>query len=96
MIFFPPAVCRQELDGLVERSQGRFQLHHALSAPPADWPETYTKGRMTENTLRQYLPPPSDDALLMVCGPDGLINEIVKPGLVSQLNKASPSRLDVD
>ncbi|KAG7529194.1 hypothetical protein FFLO_05748 [Filobasidium floriforme] len=76
-------LCRQELDGLVERSQGRFQLHHALSAPPFDWPETYTKGRMTENTLRQYLPPPSDDALLMVCGPDGLINEIVKPGLTA-------------
>lgn len=83
LILSPLAVCRQELDGLVDRSQGRFQLHYALSAPPMDWPETYTKGRMTVDTLRQYLPPPSDDALLMVCGPDGLINDIVKPGLVS-------------
>lgn len=34
--------------------------------------------------LRDNLPAPADDALLMICGPDGLINHTVKPALVSQ------------
>ena len=42
---------------------------------------------MTAEMLSQHLPPPSDDALLMVCGPDGLINETVKPGLVSRVQR---------
>lgn len=69
------------------KASGRFRLHHTLSAPSATWPEMYSNGRMTAEMLSQHLPPPSDDALLMVCGPDGLINETVKPGLVSRVQR---------
>lgn len=77
---------REELDqylashGATKGSE-RYFLHHTLSTPPPSWPEHYSKGRITESMLSSHLPPPSDDAMILICGPDGMINDTVKPGL---------------
>jgi hypothetical protein len=41
----------------------------------------YSRGHVDVPMMRQHLPPPSDDALILICGPDGLINNTAKPGL---------------
>ncbi len=38
---------------------------------------------MTKALFENRLPPVSHDALVLVCGPDPLINDMVKPALVS-------------
>lgn len=73
-------VCREELDELVKKSNGRFKLHHTLSATPEGW--TGSKGRMTRAMYDAHLPTPSEDALVLICGPDAMINQTAKPLLV--------------
>lgn len=57
----------------------RFRQHLVLSKGPEDWP--HSKGRITKQMLINHLPPPSDDALVLFCGPDPLVDAILKPGL---------------
>lgn len=81
-------LCREELD-LHLTTHGsnvgelgtntRLRIHHTLGRPPEHW--AFSKGRITDDMLKQHLPSPSDDALILVCGPDPMINLTVKPGL---------------
>lgn len=77
------SVCREELDELVKKSNGRFKLHHTLSAIPEGW--TGSKGRMSRSMYEAHLPTPSEDALVLICGPDAMINQTAKPLLVSRI-----------
>ncbi|KAJ9115229.1 hypothetical protein QFC20_001096 [Naganishia adeliensis] len=74
---FEDILCREELDSLVKKSNGRFKLHHTLSAVPDGW--TGSKGRMTHSMYEKHLPKPSDDALVLICGPEAMINQTAKP-----------------
>ena len=57
-------LCREELDALAQDHAHRFSLHHTLSKPPsADWAQS--KGRVTLQMLRQHLPPPGEDTLVV-------------------------------
>lgn len=38
---------------------------------------------MTREMYEKHLPPPSDDGLVLICGPDAMINQTAKPLLVS-------------
>jgi nitrate reductase (NAD(P)H) len=70
-------LCRKELDELVQQAAGRFHLYHTLSKPSPDWQGL--KGRMSKSMFEGRLPDPSKGALVMVCGPDPLVNHTVKP-----------------
>jgi len=59
--------------------KARFRIHHTLTNPPEHWP--YSTGRITDVMLQKHLPPPGDDALVLVCGPEGMVNLAIKPGL---------------
>jgi len=73
-------LCREELDALAQDHAHRFSLHHTLSKPPsADW--AHSKGRVTLQMLRQHLPPPDQDTLVLLCGPEQMQEETVKPAL---------------
>lgn len=69
----------------MKKSNGRFKLHHTLSAVPDGW--TGSKGRMTHSMYEKHLPKPSDDALVLICGPEAMINQTAKPLLVSALRR---------
>ena len=81
-------VCREELDELVKKSNGRFKLHHTLSAIPEGW--TGSKGRMSRSMYEAHLPTPSEDALVLICGPEAMINQTAKPLLVSCIGLSRP------
>ncbi|GAA5820633.1 hypothetical protein JCM11251_003085 [Rhodosporidiobolus azoricus] len=86
-------LCRAELEEL----QGtvpleRFRQHFVLSKGGENWP--FSRGRITKGMLEEHLPPPGDDSLVLFCGPDPMLNEIVKPGL-AELGWDVPSQLVV-
>lgn len=58
----------------------RVRQHLVLSKATEGWP--HGKGRITVDTLKQHLPPANtDDTIVLVCGPDPMIKNIVEPGL---------------
>lgn len=75
-------LCREELDQLFvsHGSSGRFHVHYTLSssAPPA-W--AYSMGRITEDMLREHLPTPGEDKMVLACGPPNMIELTLKSGL---------------
>ncbi|KAF9239851.1 hypothetical protein BU15DRAFT_46396 [Melanogaster broomeanus] len=83
-------LCRSELDELLVKhydGPARFRLHYVLSSDPGivnNAPEVLTssKGRINKKLLEDHMPGPSKHGLILVCGPDMMISEAVKPGLV--------------
>ncbi|GAA5958088.1 hypothetical protein JCM21900_003582 [Sporobolomyces salmonicolor] len=84
---------RAELEALATLAgPERFRQHLVLSKGPEDWP--HSKGRINKQMLAEHLPPPGQDSLVLICGPDPMINEIVKPGL-TELGWDVPNQLVV-
>ncbi|KAG8718163.1 hypothetical protein FRC08_005817 [Ceratobasidium sp. 394] len=73
-------LCRDELLTFAER-KGRMKAHFTLSKSPAKgW--TFSTGRINDEMMRAHLPPADQaDTLILICGPDALIKQTVKPGL---------------
>ncbi|KAG1730636.1 hypothetical protein EDD22DRAFT_982614 [Suillus occidentalis] len=73
-------LCREELDTLfVLHGRGRFKLHYTLSVAPEEWP--YSVGRINDVLLSEHMPRHSEHGLILACGPDAMISNVVKPGL---------------
>lgn len=71
---------RDELEDLVSTfGHGRIKLHHILSNASPSW--TGSRGRIDERILREHMPSPQNTTLILACGPDPMINLLVKPGL---------------
>lgn len=73
---------RAELQALSNHvGPDRFQHHYCLSKAPEDW--QHSTGRINLEMMRNHLPPPSEDSLVLFCGPDAMVDGVVKPGLVT-------------
>ena len=73
-------LCREELDRLhAEHGVHHFHLHYTLSVVPDGW--THSRGRITDAMLTEHLPAPSERAMILACGPDGMIKHTLKLGL---------------
>lgn len=73
---------RSDLESLAALvGPSRFQQHFCLSKAPEDW--QHSKGRINQAMLELHLPPPGEDSLILTCGPEPMIEEIVKPGLMA-------------
>jgi nitrate reductase (NAD(P)H) len=69
---------REELDELYTlHGQGRFLMYHTLSQAPENW--AHGKGRVSEAVLAQHLPAPSEDGIVLTCGPDPMMHDMIKP-----------------
>ncbi|CCH41732.1 hypothetical protein BN7_1271 [Wickerhamomyces ciferrii] len=60
---------KEELDELNEKYPN-IDIHYTLLTPPADWEGEV--GYVTKEMVEKYLPKPSDDSRILVCGPQGL------------------------
>jgi len=76
-------LCRDDLDAYLGAHAERYKLHHTLSLPPDDWPTHYSRGRIDLEMMRAHLPPPGDESVVLLCGPDTLLDLTVKPGLAA-------------
>jgi len=81
-------LCRDILDDLVQKSKGRFKVTYTLDFPPAGWKDK--KGFITADMIKECLPPPSDDALVLMCGPPPMVEFACKKNLEA-LKYSKPS-----
>lgn len=72
-------LCREMLDDLVRNSKGRFKLHYTLDFPPAGW--KHKTGFITADMIKECLPPPSADTLVLMCGPPPMVDFACKKNL---------------
>lgn len=67
---------RPELEDI---SSDNFKLWYTLDKPPADW--KYSTGFVSDTMIKDHLPAPSDDTLILMCGPPPMINFACLPNL---------------
>ncbi len=66
-------IFREEWEQHLRKHQ-TFPCYHVLEHPPAGWVQGV--GRITEEVLRQHLPPPGPETVLFLCGPMPMVNPL--------------------
>jgi len=64
---------RKELDEL-QAKHNNFKVYYVLEKPPKDWKQGV--GYVNPEMLKKVMPPPSDDNLVLVCGPPVMVDKI--------------------
>ncbi|XP_037623627.1 NADH-cytochrome b5 reductase 2 isoform X2 [Sebastes umbrosus] len=70
---------REELEEVKKNHPDRVQLWFTLDKPPQDW--SYSSGFVTRDMIKDHLPAPSTDVLLVLCGPPPMIQNACLPNL---------------
>ncbi|XP_029317834.1 NADH-cytochrome b5 reductase 3 [Cottoperca gobio] len=70
---------RPELEEIQVNNPDRFKLWFTLDRAPEDW--EYSQGFINEDMIKDHLPPPSDDTLILMCGPPPMIQFACNPSL---------------
>jgi len=66
---------KDQLDQLALNHRDRFKIHYTIDkAVTKTW--KHDVGFVSQDMLKKYLPPPSDDSLIMVCGPPPMMNHV--------------------
>uniref|UniRef100_UPI00358F2B7E NADH-cytochrome b5 reductase 3-like n=1 Tax=Myxine glutinosa TaxID=7769 RepID=UPI00358F2B7E len=72
-------VLHGELEDLQSRFPTKLKIWYTLSNPPKGW--EYSKGHVAEDMIRNQLPAPSDDTMVLMCGPPAMIENACIPNL---------------
>jgi len=67
---------KERIDGWAKQHKN-FKVLYTLDNPPADWKGE--KGFVSEQMVKTFVPPPSDDVLVFVCGPPGMMKAVSGP-----------------
>lgn len=70
---------RPELEEVLANNPDRFKLWFTLDRAPENW--EYSEGFISEDLVRNHLPPPGDDTLILMCGPPPMIQFACNPNL---------------
>ena len=70
---------RDELEQLAASNSDRFKLWYTIDRETDDG--KYSKGFISEDMLREHMPPPGDDVLICICGPPPMIKFACLPNL---------------
>ncbi|XP_057712133.1 NADH-cytochrome b5 reductase 3-like [Corythoichthys intestinalis] len=70
---------RPELEEIQVNHPERFKLWFTVDRAPANW--DYSEGFINETMVREHLPPPSADTLVLMCGPPPMIQFACNPNL---------------
>ncbi|CAG04147.1 unnamed protein product [Tetraodon nigroviridis] len=70
---------REELEEIQVQNPDRFKLWFTLDRAPEGW--EYSQGFISEDMVRDHLPPPSEDTLILMCGPPPMIQFACNPNL---------------
>ncbi|RXM33390.1 NADH-cytochrome b5 reductase 3 [Acipenser ruthenus] len=68
-----------ELEEITVKYPSRFHLWYTLDRAPADW--EYSQGFINENMIKDQMPPPGDNTLILLCGPLPMIQFACLPNL---------------
>ncbi|XP_004610093.2 NADH-cytochrome b5 reductase 1 [Sorex araneus] len=72
-------ILRDDLEELQARYPNRLKLWFTLDHAPEDW--AYSKGFVTADMIREHLPAPGDDVLILLCGPPPMVQLACHPNL---------------
>jgi cytochrome-b5 reductase len=70
---------RSELEDFRVRFPNRFWLHYTLDRPSPDW--KYSSGFVDAPMLKNKMPPPNSNTIILACGPAPMIDFAIKPNL---------------
>ncbi|XP_035620677.1 NADH-cytochrome b5 reductase 3-like [Oncorhynchus keta] len=70
---------RPELEEIAANHPTRFKLWFTLDRAPEEW--EYSQGFISEDMVRDHLPTPGDDTLILLCGPPPMIQFACNPNL---------------
>mmetsp|Transcript_15243 Transcript_15243/g.18490 ORF Transcript_15243/g.18490 Transcript_15243/m.18490 type:complete len:490 (-) Transcript_15243:3244-4713(-) len=70
---------RDMIEKLQEENPDRLKIHYTLDRPPTDW--EYSSGFVTDEMIKAHLPPPTDDCVVLMCGPPPMIKFACKANL---------------
>jgi len=70
---------REELEQLAALNSDRFKLWYTVDRESEEW--KYSKGFISENLIKEHMPPPADDVLICICGPPPMIKFACIPNL---------------
>ncbi|XP_056132535.1 NADH-cytochrome b5 reductase 3 [Lampris incognitus] len=70
---------RPELEEIMVNHPDRFKLWFTLDKAPEDW--DYSQGFISDDMIRDHLPPPDGDTLILMCGPPPMIQYACNPNL---------------
>ncbi|XP_030280558.1 NADH-cytochrome b5 reductase 2 [Sparus aurata] len=70
---------REELEEVKKSHPDKVQVWYTLDKPPQDW--IYSSGFVTCDMIKDHLPAPSSDVLVVLCGPPPMIQYACLPNL---------------
>jgi len=70
---------RAELEEIAAQYPSRFHLWYTVDRPEGDW--KYGSGFVSAEMIQEHLPPPSEETLILMCGPPPMINFACEPNL---------------
>ncbi|XP_041833178.1 NADH-cytochrome b5 reductase 3 [Melanotaenia boesemani] len=70
---------REELEEIQVNHPDRFKLWFTVDRAPENW--EFSEGFISEDMVREHLPIPSDDTLILMCGPPPMIQFACNPNL---------------
>ncbi|XP_055769668.1 NADH-cytochrome b5 reductase 1-like isoform X2 [Salvelinus fontinalis] len=70
---------RDELEEVQVRHPNRFKLWFTVDRAPEGW--EYSEGFINADMIQEHLPAPSDDTLVLMCGPPPMIQFACNPNL---------------
>ncbi|XP_060114326.1 NADH-cytochrome b5 reductase 3 [Heteronotia binoei] len=70
---------RPELEEIQAQNSSRFKLWYTLDRASEDW--NYSQGFVNHEMIKDHMPPPEDDVLILMCGPPPMIQYACMPNL---------------
>lgn len=70
---------RSELEEIQVQHPNRFKCWYTLDKAPENW--DYSQGFVNQDMIRDHLPPPQSDVLILMCGPPPMIQYACIPNL---------------
>ncbi|XP_036391232.1 NADH-cytochrome b5 reductase 2 [Megalops cyprinoides] len=70
---------RKELEEVQKSHPDKFKLWYTLDKAPAEW--KYSTGFVDAGMIKDHLPPPANDVLIVMCGPPPMIQYACQPNL---------------
>jgi len=68
---------KEKIDNLVKNNPNRFRVVYTIDKPEKDW--KWETGFVTEELIKKYLPQPSPDSFIYVCGPPPQVAAVAGP-----------------
>lgn len=78
---------QKELDMYSRKHADQFNYVNVLSRPPADW--AAETGRISQDTIKKYMPPEREQSKYLICGPDGMVSSMKE--ILVELGCEAPS-----